>query len=278
LAADRELADRFTSIIYMMPGGGKPVVGEPIHGAEVCGSGSGSGSGSGGLSADRSGSGSGSESKSGSSSTGLGSKSSVHSALRSEGAKGNTNSKSDADSINTDLPSRILEYPLPVTGMFITPRPPLAKHPPHQPLLLNGGKVLDSKVLGMMEMEDLIKKGTESEISIPTMRAFAVNEELDPGHRHFSSMHWLYPSTFAPDMDSTSSASSSSASPISSLSSPTASTSSSTSTTLAFDSRDDIDRITNQRLMSAAKATMASKRESAGGYVNLIVFCAVTIL
>ena len=40
----------------------------------------------------------------------------------------------------------------------------------------------------------LVKEKDSSPISAP----MTVTEDGDPGHRHFSSMHWLYPGTFLP--------------------------------------------------------------------------------
>lgn len=36
---------------------------------------------------------------------------------------------------------------------------------------------------------------------IPSSVSITVSEKGDPGHRHFSSMHWLYPGTFLPSDD-----------------------------------------------------------------------------
>ncbi len=97
------------------------------------------------------------------------------------------NNNAEQDSLDSTL--WIHEYPS-----------PLAQTPMNQvnkKNLLDNNKYLFINRSAAIETVTAATATDSSSKSLPTYKNIT---ETDKGHRHFSSMHWLYPNTFLPNM------------------------------------------------------------------------------
>ena len=85
----------------------------------------------------------------------------------------------------------ILEYPTPFPGALTDGPPAWA--------LTNDTAAVNRKMFSFFKKHQKLKK--EKSVLQSTAPQKAVREDGDPGHRHFSSLHWLYPGTFLPSDD-----------------------------------------------------------------------------
>ena len=106
----------------------------------------------------------------------------------------------------------IKEYSMPITGKFPLPQPRknIRPIPPKMfPHVGNVGNVVEHSVLNPnlkrilplnqlmnLQQEEIQTENILINESFVTRR-YAVNDALDGGHRHFSSMHWLYPNSLS---------------------------------------------------------------------------------
>lgn len=98
----------------------------------------------------------------------------------------------------------VSEYPSPITGTFPNLPPKLLT-----PLQRNQRAMLGrmkGRQLGNMALQPLMEGNALPSDSLGdgrnhsqplSVKNYSINEEVDSGHRHFSLMHWLYPSLFS---------------------------------------------------------------------------------
>jgi hypothetical protein len=94
----------------------------------------------------------------------------------------------------------ILEYPTPFPGA-LTDAPPNRTHSNSNTIAEATTQTSNSSSKSLQQMSIFFKTNVVKPISPSTIPSKNVKETADPGHRHFSSLHWLYPGTFLPSDD-----------------------------------------------------------------------------